>query len=175
MKKQMMIMAAIIFMAGLSLSVSAQVTENTEAGAKIVQALTLTETAALHFGTMTVPTGDVNVVLSTDGSVTALIPANITLLSQAPVAQNAAYSVGGSIGSTYVIVLPPAPIQITNGANFMEVNDFTALTSSLGAGTNGNLGVAGTDLFVVGATLELSANQAPGVYSGTFDVTVNYN
>lgn len=175
MKKQMMIMAAIIFMAGLSLTVSAQTTENTDAGAKIVEALTLTENAALHFGTMTVPSGDVEVELSTAGSLTASVPANITLLSQTPIAQNAAYTVGGTIGSTYVITLPAGAIQILNGAHSMDVFDFTAKTTSLGDGTSGDLGTTGSDTFVVGATLELTSGQEPGVYSGNFNVSVNYN
>lgn len=171
----MMIMAAIIFMAGLSLSVSAQTTETTEAGAKIVQALTLTENAALHFGTMTVPSGDVEVTLSTTGVLTATVPANITLLSQTPIAQNAVYTVGGTTGSTYVITLPAGAIQISSGAHSMDVSNFTAKTASVGDGTSGDLGILGIDTFVVGATLELSNDQEPGVYSGNFDVSVNYN
>ncbi len=35
--------------------------------------------------------------------------------------------------------------------------------------------VGGSDTFNVGATLNVGATQAAGTYSGTFDVTVNYN
>jgi hypothetical protein len=52
----------------------------------------------------------------------------------------------------------------------MEVDNFV---SSLGA-TN-SLSNQGTATLVVGATLNVEANQAPGLYSGTFDVVVAYN
>ncbi len=52
----------------------------------------------------------------------------------------------------------------------MTVNDFTTnLTDNAGALTDGS------QEFYVGAALTVEGSQAPGDYTGTFDVTVNYN
>lgn len=177
MKRIISSFAAIILLAGLNLNLMAQNTENTAVAANIVTAISLTEVSSLHFGTMTIPTGDVSVVLSTATVRTATVPANITLLAQAPVAQNAAYTVAGTANATYTITLPANGTVTINdgGVNNMDVNDFVAESASDGAGTTGTLDGLGADSFVIGATLELTNGQAPGLYSGTFDVTVNYN
>ncbi|MBS3922739.1 MAG: DUF4402 domain-containing protein, partial [Chitinophagaceae bacterium] len=66
-------------------------------------------------------------------------------------------------------------IVLANGANSMNINNFTA---SIGL-TAGQLssGGTGTQSFTVGATLDVSANQAAGLYTTAtpFNVTVNYN
>jgi hypothetical protein len=45
-------------------------------------------------------------------------------------------------------------------------NTAAAITSTLSS--------TGTDSFAVGGTLNIGATQIPGVYTGTFDVTVDY-
>ena len=177
MKKSLMIIAAIVMMVGLTSAVMAQDTENTAAGAKIVKALTLTETSALHFGTMTIPTGAVDVVLSTATSRTTSGAGTITLLPQSPPATNAAYDVAGSIGATYAITLPAnGVVTLTNGAVTMAIKNFVAKTASAGIdGLTGTLDGTGDDSFSVGATLVLDDAQAFGVYAGAFDVSVDYN
>jgi len=178
MKKSIMLFVAIFMMAGFTTTLMAQTnTENTTAGAKIVSALTITETAALHFGTMAIPTGAVDLVLTTGTVRNPSVPANITLLPQAPVAANAGYNVAGSASATYAIQLPPDnTVTITEGSNPMHVDGFVAKTASAGVdGLTGTLNGSGTDTFVVGATLKLANAQPFGTYVGTFNVTVNYN
>lgn len=168
----MLLTAAIMIMAGFSTRIFAQNTATTNAGAKIVSALTLTENTALHFGTMAIPTATSTVSVTTGGSRTST--GTITLLAQAPTFTNAAYTVNGSIGSTYSITVPANEVvTISNGTVTMEVNDFQALAAS--SAVSPNLGAGGSDTFVVGATLELANGQAAGVYTGTFNVAVNYN
>lgn len=170
MKKTIMIFAAILMIAGFSVNVMAQ-TENTAVGAKILTAMTITETAPMHFGTMTVPTTAATVVLATAGTVT-IGSGTITLLAQAPVSTAAAYNITGDFSATYAITID-ASTTITNGtiAEDMTVNSFVCsyagLTSTLSAG--------GLDAFTVGATLNLANAQPAGTYAGTFDVTVAYN
>ena len=176
MKKLLIVFAGMILMVGFTSGLFAQNSATTAAGAMIVQALTLNEVTSLHFGTMSIPTGAVNVSLSTMGVRSASVPANVTLLAQNPVAQNAIYLVSGSSETTYAITLPANNVvQITDGTNSMNVDDFVARTSS--AGSDGLIGflAEGTDSFVVGATLKLNNAQPAGVYSGTFNVAVNYN
>jgi hypothetical protein len=52
----------------------------------------------------------------------------------------------------------------------MEVNYFVS-----DLGNNSTLDNAGEAQLKVGATLNVEANQAVGLYTGSFDVTVAYN
>ena len=176
MKKSAIIFAAIVMMVVFTTSLKAQTnTENTTAGAKIVSALTILETQALHFGTMAIPTS-ASTVLLTPANVRSVASGTISLLAQAPVATNAAYTVAGMPDATYAIALPNnTAVTITSGANHMHVTDFVANTTSTNSSTSGLLSGGGADGIAVGATLNLDNVQPAGVYSGTFDITVNYN
>jgi hypothetical protein len=169
MKKTIKLGAVIVMMTGLSNSINAQ-TVTTSVGAKIVEAITLTETSPMHFGTMTSPTSAATVILDAAGARTST--GTITLLAQAPVATAAGYSVTGTPDATYSITLP-ASTTISNGipANNMTVNAFTCSYPAL----VGTISAFSSDIFNVGAKLNLANAQASGTYSGTFDVTVAYN
>ncbi|MEI8203656.1 MAG: DUF4402 domain-containing protein [Bacteroidota bacterium] len=178
MKKAIFILGAIIAFTGLTNYSIAQATASANAGVKIVKALTLTKTADLHFGTMTVPSAGVVISLTTGNSRSALPSNNITLLSQAPTSSNSAYTVTGSANSTYTITLPTSDVTIyqTFPTTYTIVNNFIAKTASTGTdGLNGTLDGSGNDSFVVGAKLNLAGAQPFGTYTGTFSVTINYN
>lgn len=69
------------------------------------------------------------------------------------------------------------------GGATMEVNSFTfnSTGTTVYLGTNGANSrfrveaADGTFTFYVGATLQVGPNQAPGIYSGTFDIRFTYN
>jgi hypothetical protein len=81
----------------------------------------------------------------------------------------ASFTVGGDVLATYSITLPGSA-TMTNGGSSMTVNTFTSEPSG-----TGQLDALGNQALSVGATLHVGAVQAPGTYSGTFDVTVAYN
>ena len=176
----LILLLILVFDGGFIPAVVAQTNSFTAtAGVKIGTALSLTETASLHFGTMTRPTATVNVTVSTTSVRSASSSSGITLLAQAPTYHAAAYTVYGSKNSHYVITLPGNNIvKISNGnpAFDMFVNNFIPRTTSNGIGVwSGKLNHLGEDFFTVGATLYLSNGQANGIYSGTFNVTVAYD
>ncbi len=182
MRKQLLNLVAIFIIAGFSNSLMAQttVTESTTVGAVLIQAMTITEGAAMHFGS--------NVLTNTSGG-TVVLPSNSTTRTYTggvasspatPAATNAAYSVTGTGLETYAITLPGSTTvthtSIGTGVNTMTVTAMTArfngkasdaITSALTAG--------GTDSFTLGGTLTVQANQIGGVYAGTFDITIDYN
>lgn len=174
--KKSIIIITLLLMAGFTSKVMAQATENTTAGAKIVAPISITETAALHFGTMAVLAGTPGTcVLSTQGSRSAT--GGVNLSAQTPSATNAAYNVSGAISTTYAITLP-ATIIVSNGtpAQDMTINALLARSASTGTdGLNGTLNSSGTDSFTIGGTLNVAAAQPAAVYTGTFNVTVAYN
>ncbi len=84
----------------------------------------------------------------------------------------AAFNVTGAAGASYTITLPTGSTLISNGAQTMEVKNFSAY----GNGASGAYIIASnaTASFKVGADLHVAVNQATGVYSGPFQVTVAY-
>ena len=141
-------------------------TASANAGATIVAAITISKTADLSFGNVVAGGSIGTVVLSTAGSRSVT---GGTTLGNAGSTAAAAFTVEGEASATYAITLP-ASTSITSGGNNMTVNTFTSNPSS-----TGTLSGAGSQTLLVGATLNVSASQATGTYTGSFDVTVAYN
>jgi hypothetical protein len=176
MKKLLCGIITFIMIISITTTVSAQNTAKatTNAGATIVSAISITSDIPLNFGVLSVPTADVNVILSTANARIADKPSNISLLPGTTT--NAHYNINGAVGCAYTITLPATnAVSISNGSNSMKVENFLALTKSTSNGTGGTLTSTGIDDFVVGATLQVKSGQPTGTYSGTFDVLVAYN
>lgn len=135
-----------------------------DAGAKIIAPLQISNSTALYFGTIAPSVTESDTVLvSPQGAKTCGV--ELTCMTDDHTA--AEFRVTGEADASYTIALP-TQIQLSNGAGMnMTVNDFT------GSKANGTL-VAGQDDFTVGGTLEVGANQSSGEYTGTFIVTVEY-
>ena len=135
-----------------------------DAFATVALALTIVKNADMQFGTIS-ESGAGTVVLATDGSRTTTGSASI--LASGPGAA-ADFLVTGQPSATYSITLPAnGTVSLTGPGAPMAVIDFMD-------DAGGTL-VGGSDTFNVGATLNVGAAQAADTYSGTFDVTVNYN
>ena len=177
MKKVIVIFAAIVMIAGFSNRVFAQgsTVTGTTADAKLVTPITLTQTEVLNFGTMSKLTAaDGTCILSTTNVRTP--GGSIQLSAVAPTSKNAAYSVTGDVSTAYTIYLPTS-ITVSNGGNSMIINALTA-RSAHNAGVDGTVTAtspAGTDTFTIGGTLNVLAASPTGVYTGTFNVRVDYN
>ena len=81
----------------------------------------------------------------------------------------ASFTVGGDPLAAFSVTLPGSA-DMTNGGDGMTVDAFTS--DPTGAG---QLDALGSQTLNIGATLNVGANQAPGSYSGLFNVTVAYN
>jgi len=131
------------------------------------QQVTLTNTRGLDFGRI-VASGLGTVVVSPDGGRPQAIGV-IVLNGGSP--GPATFSVSGNAGKKSVMITFPTPsIQLTSGSNSMTVDTFV---SSPAAGKLISPASAAATVSV-GATLHVKANQAPGAYSGTFSLTVNF-
>ena len=134
------------------------------ASATVLAPLTITETTAMNFGDVS---GDTNnattVVLTTAGATSS---ADGAFTGGSP--QAGVFNVTGATGQSYDITLPAAAVTLTSGGNTVTVDTFTDDTAGTGTLTGG------TDTFNVGATLNLSAAQPAGAYTGTYTVTVDY-
>ena len=133
----------------------------------------------LNFGTI-VPsavTGTVTLAPSSSYSSTG----GILLVSGTP-RTAAAFWAYGQLNRSFAITMPlqASPIIITNGTQTMTVDTFIADTSEAtnNPGATGGvlnyMGMYSMCPIHIGAKLYVSPNQAVGIYTGTFNVTVAY-
>ena len=166
MKKLVSFFAGALFIAGFS-ATYAQSTASADASARIVSPLQITKTADLLFGNIAAGPSAGTVDMAVNDVRTA--SGGVTLIAAGNVSNAAAYDIIGYPDATFTISLPSS-ILIASGANDMQVDNFI---SSLGA--TSALDAQGAAALKVGATLNVAANQAVGLYTGSFDVTVAYN
>jgi hypothetical protein len=129
--------------------------------------LVITKVADLAFGNIAAGTTAGTVEIDTDGNRTG--NGGLSLITAGSVQNAANFSITGYPEATFTIELPTS-IIIASSGNEMTVDNFV---SSLGA--TSSLDLVGESELNVGATLNVDANQAPGLYEGTFDVIVAYN
>ncbi len=154
----------VIVPAGKALAASAQGT----ASATIVQAIGISAGDALRFGNAAPDAVNPGtVIVGTDGSRSNT--GGVTLSEMAAYGA-ASFEVSGDPNATYTITLPASILLSDGGENQMTVDGF--VSNPNGTGT---LSGAGSQTINVGATLNVSAGQATGSYSGTFEVSVDYN
>ncbi len=80
----------------------------------------------------------------------------------------ATFRVGGGHNASYAVALPER-VTVKSGAAALNVSGFRT-----NSGT-GQLASDGTATFAVGASVIVPSGQAPGVYSGSYPVTIAYN
>jgi hypothetical protein len=137
------------------------------ASATIMSAIGISKTIDMSFGNVIAPTADKTVILSTAG-----VRSGTATFGPGGGAA-ASFDVTGDANATFSITLPgDSDVTIVDGTNNMTV---TLFNSAAAAGTQGTLSGTGTQTLLVGAQLNVAANQVPGNYSGTFNVTVAYN
>ena len=156
--------------------------------ARVLRPLSFMKTRDMHFGQIIAGTAPGQVVLDPDGSRT-VIPAGTPTR---PVPGTPPTLIGGTVSPamfvgwgtylrTVTISSGSNTIALTNGRGgtmtvtnmLMAANPETPLSTVPRVFTISSRN--GAFSFVVGGTLNVGANQAPGDYVGTFTVTLNYN
>jgi hypothetical protein len=169
MKKLSILVSLVAIFLFASITVEAQVSATASTSANIVGPISIVKSVDMSFGNVAIsPTVAGTVLLSTTSTRTA--GGGVTLPVITGTVTAAKFTVAGEAGTTYSITLPGS-VVLTNGANNMTVDNFISTptpTGSLATGTE--------DIFV-GATLNVAAAQASGLYTNASDlvVTVNYN
>lgn len=181
MKKNLLSLTAILALGFFTSNVEAQTSATvaaTAAGAKLIKPMTLSETSPLHFGTINVLTGLAGTVVLPSNTITRAFNGGVVSGVVAPQPTNAAYNVTGTKNVTYALVLP-STITVTESIESTQTMTISALKARFnGAGSDAitsTLSPTGTDSFTVGGTLTVGAAQMPGIYAGTFAVSVDYN
>jgi hypothetical protein len=142
------------------------------AGATIVAAMGIvTNTPELSFGSVVASASAAGTVEQTAAARPSRTGVGVTLGSATTVSA-ATLSVTGGAGATYAIMLPSDPETIVheNGTDAVTAIVFCSLPDGTGL-----LNAGSAQTIYVGGAFSVARGQRPGVYSGTFDVTVAYN
>ena len=135
------------------------------ATAKVVVPITVSNTAPLAFGSFSAGSGG-TIMIGTDGARSKT--AGVVLLN-ASTGAAAAFAVNGESNATYTITLPTT-VQVADGGNTMSLGSFVSNPSG-----TGTLSGSGAQTINVGATLTVADGQTAGNYTGSFNVSVEYN
>lgn len=145
-------------------------TVSVQGRARVITPITLANTGsqALDFGIIARGTSESTVVVAASASPSVNVATGDAVVLTSYTQTAAKFTVGGESGKTYAITIPSAAQTITDGTNTLNITGFTC--------SNGATGTIGSfDVFYVGGTLTVPAAAVAASYSGTFNVTVNYN
>lgn len=174
MKTKVIILSAFMSLLTIS-SVMAQAPVSATATVEVGTPLkiTLVPSTELNFGKVTASAAAGTCVVATDATSSAT--GGLTL--NGGIASVVAFDVAGKVSGAYAVALPSSvDITRTGGSETVTVGDFKVrVTGAALDGAIGALSVTGTGGFKIGGTLFLAANQADGIYTGQFPVTVAYN
>lgn len=137
-------------------------TQTADARVVILPAVQLAQNDALDFGVVA-SSGTAGTVVLPIGSDTRNCSGGVTCVGPALRGQ---FTVTGAENNFVVAISVPASVTLTSGTNIMPV----ALTPSLTTFTS--TGVA--QVFFVGGTLSVGVNQPAGTYTGSYNVSANY-
>ena len=161
---QMLMQLHKVAAAGLIMGISSASFANVATGssqAQIQIGIGLSQQQALDFGT---------ILPDTAGDTAVLIDPSITSTSGgssfAGDHQHAVFLITGEPSTAYTVQISESA-SLTGAGTAMVVNTFTGSFS-------GSLDESGNRLASYGASLVINASQTPGVYTGTYDITVNY-
>lgn len=146
-------------------SAQAATTATGTATAEVLSSLTVTATQNLGFGQIAANAGG-TVTVNADGTTSS----SGTLISTGT-RSPAAFAVTGSPNTSVIVSLPSGPVNLTRsgGSETMSLNTFNS-----NSGGAFQLGSAGAGTFNVGGTLAVANGQLAGSYTGTFQVSVEY-
>lgn len=157
--------AAIVAAFGISSMAHAAATETATAEVEILSALTLAvqNGSTLDFGQIAVNGAGTATLNPATDAVTC--SANLVCVGT-PSAVD--FDVTGTADASVGITLPSSSVSLGNGTDTITLQNFTSDVASVTL-------TAGSASFAVGGQLAIAAGISSGVYTGQFDVTVEYN
>ncbi len=163
MPKTTLMIALILFAIGLPMAAWAQDTDDGGATADVQEIpISLVEDTPLSFGAF-MPLGRPGYLIrNPEGSADAV---EVYVLEPG---QHAVWVASGVPNAPFEVVIVSESTALTNGSETMEVSDINHSARSI---FNEN----GVHQFALGATLHVDANQAPGFYTGTYQLRAAYN
>ncbi len=173
MKKFLAGVATLAMVAGGSSVVLAQEIATGDADVTLESALDIEAALGLNFGVIAIGNTAGTVVLDPATSAITDDPANNIFSTDAALAQAGTFDV---TGVENIDVSVDLPLDITlDGEGDAAGSTLTVDALTTDPVAPFNLGTEGSETLAIGGTLQIGADQATGAYSGTYDVTVDFN
>lgn len=155
-----------LFAVGASAQQGKSATVTGSSAVTIAQPTRIQAVDSLRFGAIVQPQTAGVVEVAANGAVTANIDVSTFPLNRGP----SRFLVVGDNNRRFLVFLPTSTVIVSNGSATMRVDRFrmNAVNGSTRFDANGRFNL------YVGGRLNVAALQAPGNYSGTFDVRVVY-
>jgi hypothetical protein len=160
--------ASVISVAAFGATAANAASATATAKAKIVRAVSISNSNALDFGTIARPASGTSTI-DVSAASTAVRTCGSGALCYGTVSA-ADFVIGASAGET-VAVTVPATVSL-NGPSGSTALDATLAASF--SGTTIAMGTATSQTIYVGGSLDVPSTATEGLYSNTFDVTANY-
>ncbi len=163
------VLRACVFAASLAMAASpaAAQTAAGQSRTTVLDQITMTNTGELNFGRATVGATAGRIVINPNTNARTTTGSVVTVGAGH---SRASFVVSGTPNRIVRFTVVSGSIVLSNGSGgTMTVNTFR-----LNGPRNRNLGAAGSVTLQVGARLNVNANQAPGNYTGSFQVRVDY-
>lgn len=164
------IVAAAVVLASVPAHAATRVpaTTNASGTVTVVAPISISKLYDLDFGALVVTSAGTAVMDPNTNQLTTT--GGVTLTSSSP--HPAYFETVAPIKSKVLIKAPNRPITLTRvgGTETMTISSFV-ISGSASRNVNSGEPIA----FSVGGTLNVNAGQVEGLYSGNFDVTINYN
>lgn len=135
--------------------------------ADVLPTSSISASVGLNFGELTAGTTAGTVTVGPDGARTS---AGGVGINSSSISSPATFRLVGAPNGTFDVILP-ASVTITDpNGNAMVVDRFQSQPAGSGV-----LDASGEQVLAIGGTLNVSANQVFGTYSGVMNVTITYN
>jgi hypothetical protein len=180
MKKITLFTIVVVACFAVKISAQSEATVSSTASASLLVAMSLSEASPLNFGSSLLTSTAGGTIVLHSNSTNRDYTGGVATSAATPAPSMAAFNVVGTGLETYAIVLPSLitvwHTSISTGVHTMDINSMTSLfNGAVSNATTSTLESNGTDSFTVGATLNVQEDQIRGQYSGTFQVSVDYN
>jgi hypothetical protein len=189
MKNRIFIIIATVFLITGAINAQTSITGNTTAARLIVPLGITLQGDQLNFGDLvlvdvTSATTLITIDVDTDNTVTSSVDAQVLPVGDA--GRRANFEVTGeqnllfditvpTISALADVASPPVGVDIVVSAFTFSPSTDMAVDGAVDDGTSYKITAAGgVGRFTLGASMTVAQNQAPGVYAGTYTVTVTY-
>jgi len=162
--KMKLALAGAVLAAGMGSNAAYAATEQADATVQVLAAVQLSAVTDLNFGIVAASAAGGTVTLAP--SATAVpVASGVTAISGASAAS---FQVTQATNGQVIRLSVGNPSPLTNGSNTIPLSGLTLSNSSI------TFNSASLQTVYVGGTISLGANQAAGTYTGSFDVTADY-
>lgn len=169
------VIAGVALLLSVTGTPSQAVTTQGDVQANILSALSFTKGDTLDFGSIMSGSASSVIRIAPITGARTLVSGNATLVTGGS-ENDGTFDLDG-VGGLSVLIDVPVSTLVTSGGNNMTVSNFSwsyDASTPLAADGPAALSLLGSLPLSIGADLAVGANQASGVYTGTYSVTVNY-